>query len=196
MEWHDDRGFGFVVPNGGGERAFLHIKAFRARSHRPAVDQLVTYTVARDARGRARAEDVAFVQLIELANARRETGGWRVLLAGAFLLCITLSVQARKLPAVVLWTYLAFSVITLMAYAKDKVAARTGRWRTRESTLQLLALVGGWPGALVAQCWLRHKIRKASFQRSFWFTVIVNAAVLVWLLTPTGAKFLVKLLGA
>jgi len=34
-EWNDARGFGFVVPNGGGERAFLHIKAFDGRGARP-----------------------------------------------------------------------------------------------------------------------------------------------------------------
>lgn len=26
-EWNDARGFGFVQPNGGGERCFVHIRA-------------------------------------------------------------------------------------------------------------------------------------------------------------------------
>ncbi|MGD9578618.1 MAG: DUF1294 domain-containing protein, partial [Syntrophorhabdus sp.] len=33
----------------------------------------------------------------------------------------------------------------------DKSAARNERWRTQESRLHLFALIGGWPGALVAQ---------------------------------------------
>ena len=29
VEWDDAKGFGFVVPDGGGPRAFLHVKALR-----------------------------------------------------------------------------------------------------------------------------------------------------------------------
>ena len=27
-DWNDTKGFGFVMPNGGGDRAFVHVKAF------------------------------------------------------------------------------------------------------------------------------------------------------------------------
>jgi hypothetical protein len=30
--WHDEKGYGFVEQNGGGERVFLHISAFGTRS--------------------------------------------------------------------------------------------------------------------------------------------------------------------
>jgi cold shock CspA family protein len=33
-EWNDARGFGFVQPNGGGDRCFVHIRAFAARDRR------------------------------------------------------------------------------------------------------------------------------------------------------------------
>ena len=64
----------------------------------------------------------------------------------------------------------------------DKAAARQGRWRTPESTLHTLALVGGWPGALVAQRVFRHKTTKQPFRTIFWFTVVANCAALAWLL--------------
>ena len=60
--WKDDQGFGFITPNGGGEPIFLHIKAFARRGRRPAEDVIVTYEHATDAKGRARAERVAFVE--------------------------------------------------------------------------------------------------------------------------------------
>ena len=85
------------------------------------------------------------------------------------------------LPIILLW-YLAASVAAVLAYGVDKSAAERNRWRVKESTLHLLALVGGWPGALIAQSVFRHKSRKPSFQAVFTVTVIVNcvALVLVW----------------
>lgn len=47
--------------------------------------------------------------------------------------------------------------------------------------LHLLALIGGWPGALIAQRVFRHKSRKPSFRIVFLFTVVVNCAALLWL---------------
>lgn len=80
-----------------------------------------------------------------------------------------------------LLVYAIASVITFLAYAQDKHAAQHNRWRTKENTLHSLALVGGWPGALLAQKLLRHKSSKASFQRVFWATVVVNVVAVGWL---------------
>jgi uncharacterized membrane protein YsdA (DUF1294 family) len=82
--------------------------------------------------------------------------------------------------AIILVWYLAASVCTFVVYALDKSAAQSGRWRTAESTLHLLALAGGWPGALMAQRVFRHKSRKPSFRAGFIVTVLVNCAALVW----------------
>lgn len=77
--------------------------------------------------------------------------------------------------------YAGLSVITFIVYAIDKSAARSKGPRTPERTLHLLALAGGWPGALLAQRWLRHKSAKASFRRVFWATVAVNVLGLAML---------------
>ena len=76
--------------------------------------------------------------------------------------------------------YLAASAASIVVYAVDKSAARDGRWRVSESTLHLLAIVGGWPGALLAQQVFRHKSRKPSFQAAFLLTVVLNCAFLFW----------------
>ena len=98
--------------------------------------------------------------------------------------------HAAKLPLPVLAVYLVASIVSFIAYAADKSAARTGAWRIRERTLHLLALAGGWPGALIAQQRLRHKSKKESFRAVFWVTVWMNCGALVWLLTPFGAAAL------
>jgi uncharacterized membrane protein YsdA (DUF1294 family) len=104
------------------------------------------------------------------------------------------SVLSGKLPFAVLVLYLAASVITFGAYAFDKSAAKNDQWRTQESTLHFLALVGGWPGALAAQRLLRHKSKKQSFQFVFLATVVFNCGALGWLLTPSGTETLRSIL--
>ncbi|WP_342352801.1 DUF1294 domain-containing protein [Psychrosphaera saromensis] len=68
-----------------------------------------------------------------------------------------------------------------MTYAIDKSAAKKGRWRTKESTLHLLSLAGGWPGAYFAQNILRHKLRKKPFKVVYWITVLLNVSGILWL---------------
>jgi uncharacterized membrane protein YsdA (DUF1294 family) len=79
---------------------------------------------------------------------------------------------------ILLW-YLFASVAAVLAYRADKSAAENNRWRVKESTLHLLALAGGWPGAFIAQKLLRHKSRKGSFQAVFIITVVLNCVGLM-----------------
>ena len=78
------------------------------------------------------------------------------------------------------------SLFTFITYTIDKSAAGRGGWRTPESTLHALAMAGGWPGALLAQQFLRHKSAKAEFRSVFWVTVVVNVAAFVLLCSPAG----------
>jgi cold shock CspA family protein len=75
-EWNDDRGFGFVAPNGGGARVFLHVSAFAYRQRRPTVGKLVTYELTTDERGRPQARNARFVEQPEAIQPR--VGGFFV----------------------------------------------------------------------------------------------------------------------
>src|SRR3546814_17649087 len=67
--WNDDKGYGFATPSGGGDRAFVHIKAFQPGSRRPVDGDLISYEVTCDARGRSNAAEVRFAgQRIEHRN--------------------------------------------------------------------------------------------------------------------------------
>ena len=78
--------------------------------------------------------------------------------------------------------YVIASLLTFLAYWRDKHSALKDRWRTPESTLPLLELAGGWPGALLAQQVFRHKTRKPSYQLVFWLIVVLHQAFWIDLL--------------
>lgn len=181
-DWNDAKGFGFVAPNGGGDRAFVHIKAFERVSRRPVTGQLISYELATDEKGRFRASGIRFVALRpEKVSSSR--GAWpRKSIGVAFLLLLLLSWLSSRMPLAVLLAYAGTSLFAIILYGADKSAAQNNRWRTPESTLHLCALLGGWPGALIAQDVFRHKSKKDAFQSLFWTTVVINCVALVWLL--------------
>jgi uncharacterized membrane protein YsdA (DUF1294 family) len=75
------------------------------------------------------------------------------------------------------------SLITFIIYLIDKSAAQAGRWRVPEKTLHTLALVGGWPGAWIAQRMFRHKTSKKEFQVVFWLTVVLNVGAVIFFIS-------------
>ncbi|MDR2308208.1 MAG: DUF1294 domain-containing protein [Paucimonas sp.] len=70
--------------------------------------------------------------------------------------------------------YPAMSLVSLLLYWQDKQQARSQAWRTPEKVLHASELLGGWPGALLAQQLFRHKTRKLSFQLVCWAIVLVH----------------------
>ncbi|MBB5187067.1 uncharacterized membrane protein YsdA (DUF1294 family) [Zhongshania antarctica] len=91
-------------------------------------------------------------------------------------------------PALVGLLYFMSSVVSYALYAKDKKAAKRGAWRVQENTLHLTALLGGWPGALIAQQRLRHKTQKVRFRVVFAVTFLLNIGLLAWLHTPNASQ--------
>jgi len=118
-----------------------------------------------------------------------------IVVPGLFLTFVAVAVLVGRLPLLMLGLYFITSTVTFLLYAPDKSAAQKGQWRTPESTLHMFSLIGGWPGAFVAQKLLRHKSKKQSFQTVFWATVVLNCAGLAWLLSPPGAAAVRSVLG-
>jgi uncharacterized membrane protein YsdA (DUF1294 family)/cold shock CspA family protein len=194
--WNDDKGFGFITPNTGGKQIFIHVKAFGNRNRRPEINQLVTYALSTDVKGRPCAIKATLAGDRLPEKAKRSNDSLSVIVAAFFLVIVSVSVLTARIPPLVLALYIGASLLTFIMYAVDKSAARNGAWRTQESTLHVLSLVGGWPGALVAQQKLRHKSKKQSFRSVFLLTVLLNCGVFVWMFTPTGADTLTTLIAS
>ena len=86
-------------------------------------------------------------------------------------------------PMFITKVYAVIASVAFIAYVIDKAAAQGNRWRIPESTLHALALLGGWPGAMLAQTLLRHKSVNREFRLIFWMTVAINLLGLGWLVT-------------
>jgi uncharacterized membrane protein YsdA (DUF1294 family) len=81
------------------------------------------------------------------------------------------------------------SVGAFVAYGFDKRRARIDGRRLPEKTLHLMALLGGWPGALIGQRVFRHETQKLSFRIVFWLCVILHLAIVGGLFYPWAQRW-------
>lgn len=188
--WNDDKGFGFITPIGGGKQIFIHVNAFKNRSVRPELNQVVSYDISKDNHGRTCANNASRLGDRKSKKIKKSSNTLPIIIVFVFSIFLVLSILATKMPALVLAVYFVVSLLTFIIYSADKSAAQNGDWRTPESTLHFLSLAGGWPGALIAQQKLRHKSKKQPFRAIFWVTVILNFTAFIWLLTPKGNEVL------
>ena len=193
--WNDERGFGRIESSQGGEPIFVHVSAWPRGGGRPQLNQAVTFEVELGPKGK-RARNVQLNHVRRPVKQRPERAGraqWgtaTLFVIPAFLVIYVVVAAVWKLPIWVAGLYLVLGIATFIAYAADKSAAASGSWRTPESTLHALALAGGWPGALLAQQFLRHKSTKAEFRQVFWATVLLNVVGLVVLASPIRQSLL------
>lgn len=77
---------------------------------------------------------------------------------------------------------IAINVVTFALYAYDKWCAQHDKWRVRESTLLIFAIIGGSIGAVAAMEIFRHKTLHLKFKFGvplIFFLQIVLIGVLV-----------------
>lgn len=133
----------------------------------------VLYTLIHDVQHRPRAINVRFVNV---------SGSQTVItlcIVSIFFLLLVFATRINLITSYILMLYMFSSGITYGLYALDKASAIQKEWRIPENTLHFLVLVGGWPGALIAQEYYRHKTVKESYQAQFWKMIVGNLAFLI-----------------
>lgn len=78
-------------------------------------------------------------------------------------------------------TLVIMSLIALIAYGRDKRLAKTGKWRTPEKTLLILAACFGGIGAFAGMQLFRHKTKHTAFQIVVPSCMIIQLALLAYL---------------
>jgi len=180
-KWNDDRGFGFITPIIGTKQVFVHIKSFKNRKIRPELNQNVLYNISEDKNGKLSAIDVLRVgeKRKEKSINKTDNSNSKIIFLGFFISIITILFSLKVTIWFLLFTII-INILTYYTYKSDKVSAQKGEWRTPESTLHLLSLLGGWYGAIIAQDRLRHKSKKISFRIVFYITFILNITALIY----------------
>lgn len=165
----------------GGRDVFLHAKDIPSDQRRPRLGDKVLFEPQLDARGRV------FASKPRLRGAGASWGLMSLLSMGLAAAAYALLVLLRLVPlnraTSLLGLYFFWSPIAFGVYLRDKRLAVAGSRRVPERNLHFLEIVGGWPGALLAQRLLRHKSRKHGYQFVYWSIVFVHCALwLLWVL--------------
>ncbi|WP_299801927.1 cold shock and DUF1294 domain-containing protein [uncultured Shewanella sp.] len=185
--WDDAKGFGFIQIPGQKQQCFLHISGFTNKKLRPQAGNRVQFHQVKDKQGKWRAEQAQLLSGGTLKSSRKissSTSRFSVSIALSFIAGLTIAYSLQHISLWLLLYFITTSLVTFIAYGWDKRSARKKRWRVSEFKLQLLSLVGGWPGALLAQQWLRHKSSKGRFKFVLWLTVLCNLTLIYLLHRP------------
>ncbi len=202
IRWDAERGYGFVRSQSTDADVFFHVRDFRGGNTTPAEGLQVRYEEIHVGGKGPRAMTVVPLGYEDPRRPppaempRRRDGNRRppppphvrmeiramLLLAPAYAALLVWAAWTQRLPVPVALSVPLLSVLAFYVYWRDKFAAQHGAWRTPEMVLHGLGLIGGWPGAWLAQRLLRHKSAKASFRHVYWATVLLHWVLLaLWL---------------
>lgn len=190
VEWFDDKGYGFIQPNRSEKaRVFLHIKDFARPGPRPILGCALEYVVQRDSKGRFRAQQVSYLKASQIKSTQKVLEQPKKrhpldLLSITYIVVLAIFSIVGVLSGGILLALMLINVVTYWLYAQDKTAATENRSRTPENTLHLMACLGGWPAAHLAQKKLRHKTQKQPFRRIYLCSIGLNILLIIVLISP------------
>lgn len=172
VEWNKARGIGALLFE--KHRIPFSRDGFVVHHKRPEVGDVVEFRIGRDVKGQVFALDI-----------EHHNDGGRVRLWHLFTVLVLMiapgwagwELAGRNDWRLVVGAAAGMSAIAFLTYWLDKLRARHGQWRVAETTLHLVAALGGWPGAYLAQKHFNHKTAKLRFVLIFWLIVVAHEFV-------------------
>jgi uncharacterized membrane protein YsdA (DUF1294 family)/cold shock CspA family protein len=173
IKWFDDRGFGFIRRDGGGE-LYIHIKEIQRDGHRPAVGDRMSFATAPGKNGRLSAVRAQMLVIAPPATPEAPPRATRpapppglmaprIWAAATLLALLAANIFLGILPVWAAALYFIAGACSFYLYRLDKHAAGRNYLRTPERKLHLLDLTFGIIGGLLAQHYFRHKTFKPGF---------------------------------
>lgn len=107
-------------------------------------------------------------------KASRKSIPWIVVVLVLLPIAGVINIFVSYRTPVPVLVFLCANLFAYYFYWDDKRRAKKKEWRIPEANLQFWSLIGGWPGAFIAQQQFRHKTKKIPFQIVFWLIVIAH----------------------
>ena len=86
-----------------------------------------------------------------------------------------------NIVSLIIYYFVAINIVAFFVYGIDKLKAKRNRWRIPESTLLLLAVIGGSVGALLGMKVWHHKTMHKKFTYGIPFIIAVQILFLNYL---------------
>lgn len=168
INYNEEKGYGFIKTSVYEENVFVHIKEVK-NAKELEVGQSVTFEVVNNPKGLA-AINVS-------AGAKAKSPYVTFGIASLILIMALFTVTTNYIQPLIAYL-VAINLTTFVLYGYDKFISSTEKLRVPELNLQILALLGGSPSALMAQKFFRHKTIKGTFQIVYWVIVVLQIVLL------------------
>ncbi|MEG2847135.1 MAG: DUF1294 domain-containing protein, partial [Acinetobacter sp.] len=152
------------------------------------------YVVQLDGQGRFKAKQVTYLKanqakkLSKVSNSVDTQSSSKLqpmqILCVIYIIALVILTATGLLNSLALLFISIINVMTYWFYSQDKEAAQLNQRRVPENTLHILAFLGGWPAAWLAQQRLRHKTQKQPFRKVYFCTIFFNILLILWLISP------------
>ena len=177
-EWNEHKGYGYISVNEQPIKIVFHISDFSGHSMRPQVSENVVFSLTKDPNGNLRAIDIK----------RPIVFNFPIALSIWFASMVVGSIYVLNYPVIVIDYLVLISGFTYLLYAVDKSISAREDWQVPEVLFHLFCLAGGWPGAILAQSFLRYKPTSVSYTPIFWTMLVANITLFAWSLTGEGKE--------
>jgi len=171
VNFNKEKGYGFIRSGEQKEDIFVHISKVK-NSKTLEQGQEVTFNIQKTNRG---------LSAINVEAGAKQRSPYLIFGLISLLLVTATYLYLSQKTHFILAYLIAINIATFLIYGYDKFISSSDKLRVPELILQILALLGGSPSALMAQKFFRHKTIKSSFQLVYWGIVLMQVGILMWI---------------